>query len=251
MGGKVILEAAKVAADLYYGTVKALEDILNSPAFQSIVTAIEDAERAVESAADGIDKLLSGGGFDGFIRSFVETKDAAIKAAIHDLQVMQKENNEYQRAIKEAQDILERNAPDLERQIAQADERIKSLEEDAELAKLERKYNYQLDVHAKVQNTIQQMQAGLETLKENWKAGIHVLEEVVNEIQKKLHSIVHIERIEVGLHTHAFIDDKPLVFKFYGTVASKHFEIEAQWAPGNDLSHLYKGVTNEILKLGV
>ena len=251
MAGKGVLEAAKVVAHGYYEAAKALEDTLNSPAFQSIVGAIEDAEKAVESAANGIDKLLSGGGIDGFIRSFVDTEDARIKEAINGLQEMQKENNEYQRAIKEAQDILERNAPDLERQIAQADDNIKSLEEDAELAKLEREYKYQHEVHDKVHNTIQQMQAGLETLKENWKAGIHALEEVVNDIQKKLHSIVHIERIEVGVHTHALIDDKPLAFKFYGTVASKHFEVEAQWAPGNDLSRLYKGVTNEILNLGV
>ncbi|GAB1201139.1 hypothetical protein APSETT444_010526 [Aspergillus pseudonomiae] len=251
LAAKGVLEAAKVAADVYYKAAQALDDIANSDAFQSIVTAIEDTEKAVERAANGVDKLLSGGGVDGFLRSFIDTEEAKIEAAIKALQAMQNENNEYQRAIREAQDILDQKAPDLEDKIAQADENIKSLEEDAMLADLERKYNYQLEVHNKVHNTIQQMQAGLETLKENWQKGMHALEDVVNEIQKKINAIFHIERIEVGIHTHALIDDKPLVFKFYGTVANRHFAIEAQWAPGNDLSRLYKGVTNEILKLAV
>ncbi|KAL4876825.1 hypothetical protein BJY04DRAFT_222673 [Aspergillus karnatakaensis] len=100
-----------------------------------------------------------------------------------------------------------------------------------------------------VKNMIEGMQAGLETLKESWKDGMHALESVVDEIQKKVAAVFHINKIEVGIHTHALIKDEPLMFTFIGTVGGKDFDIKADWLPAKTLKDLYKDVTNEILKI--
>lgn len=246
---KAAHEIVKAATDVYHESAKGLEATANSDAFQTLVKGIEEAQKGVERAVNGVDSLLRGGGFDGFVRAFVDTEEAKIEAAMKDLRAMQSENSEYQKAIRKAQAILDKKGPELEREIAEADEAIKRIKEDAELAKLQRDYEYQLKVHDEVHNVIEQMQAGLEMLKNNWQEGMHELEKVVDEIQKAISSVFHIEKIEVGAHTHTLVNDKPLVFKFFGTVANKRFEISAEWAPGKALKDLYKAVTNEILKI--
>ena len=203
----------------------------------------------MERAVNGVDNLLKGGGVDGFVRAFVDTEEARVQAAINNLHDMQNENSDLQKAIRKAQAILDKRGPELEEEIAEADEAIKQIEEDAKLGELTRYYEYQLKVHDQVQNTIQEMQAGLETLKENWKAGMKELGKVVDEIQKAISSVFHVDRIEVGVHTHALVNDRPLMFSFIGTVAGKDFNIKAEWSPGKALGDLYKTVTNEILKI--
>ncbi|KAB8210403.1 hypothetical protein BDV34DRAFT_220543 [Aspergillus parasiticus] len=250
------LEAAKSAHEIVKATTAAyleatngLDATANSDAFKTLVKGIEEAQKGLERASEGIDNLLAGGGFDGFVRAFVDTEEASIQAKIDELNAMQNDNNKLQKEIRKAQEILDRDKPELEKEIAEADEAIARLKEDSELAKLKRDYQRQLKIHNEVHNIIEGMQAGLETLKENWKAGIHELEKVVNEIQKAIASVIHIERIEVAAHTHALADKKPLKFVFIGTLGGKSFEIDTKWSPGKSLQGLYKEVTNEILKL--
>ncbi|THC87659.1 hypothetical protein EYZ11_012892 [Aspergillus tanneri] len=185
------LEAAKAAHEIVKATTAAyleaangLEATANSEAFQPLVKRIEEAQKGIERAGKGIDELLAGGGFDGFVRAFVDTEDKRIQAAIDNLHAMQNENNQLQKAVRKAQEILDRDAPELEKEVAEADEAIVRLEEDSELAQLERDYEYQLKIHDEVHNVIEGMQAGLETLKENWKAGIYELEKVVKRDPK-------------------------------------------------------------------
>lgn len=246
---KVAHEIVKAATALYHESAKALEATANSPAFQSLVTGIEEAQKGVERAIIGINGLIHGGGVDTFVRAFVDTEEEQVRKAISDLVGMKSENNDLQKAIRKAQAILDERESDLEIKIAEADEAIKRIEEDAELGQLTRDYEYQLKIHDQVHNTIQRMQAGLETLKENWQKGMKELGNVVDEIQKAIASVFHIERIEVGVHTHALVNNKPLMFTFIGTVGDKSFNIKAEWSPGKALGDLYKTVTNEILKL--
>jgi molecular chaperone GrpE (heat shock protein) len=226
-----------------------LEDTANSDAFQLLVTGIEEAQKGLERAQNGINSLVSGGGFDGFVREFVDTEESRIEKAINDLSAMQNANSELQKAVQKAQEILDRNGPRLERELAEADEEIERIQEDSKLAELQRDYEYQLKVHDKVHNVIEGMNAGLETIKENWKAGMQELQNVVDEIQKAIASVFHIERIEVSAHTHALVNNKPLEFKFHGKLAGERFDIEAKWSPDQSLKVLYKAVTNEILKI--
>ncbi|PYH44093.1 uncharacterized protein BP01DRAFT_343380 [Aspergillus saccharolyticus JOP 1030-1] len=246
---KAAHEIVKAATDVYHETAKGFDATINSDAFQSLVKGIETAAEAVENAAKGVDNLLQGGGVDGFIRAFVDTENRKIQAAIDNLRALQDENSKYQKAIREAQAKLDANGPNLVADIRAADEAITRIKEDAELAKLQREYNYKLKVHEEVHNTIEQMQAGLEALKEDWQSGMKKLQDVVNEIQKAISSVFHIEKIMVGVHTHALVKDEPLAFKFYGTVAGRKFEVEAEWSPNRAIGDLYKQVTNEILKL--
>lgn len=246
---KAAHEIVKAATAVYLESANALEATANSDAFQTLVTGIEEAQKGVERAVNGIENLIKGDGVGGFVKAFVDTEEARVQKAINDLHAMQNENSDLQKAIRNAQAILDKRGPELEKEIAEADEAIKQIEEDAELGQLTRDYQYELKIHDQVHNTIQEMQAGLETLKENWQKGMKELEKVVDEIQKAIASVFHIERIEVGVHTHALVNNKPLIFTFIGTVGAKRFEIKAEWSPGKALSDLYKTVTNEILKL--
>ncbi|OJJ80050.1 uncharacterized protein ASPGLDRAFT_29331 [Aspergillus glaucus CBS 516.65] len=242
-------EIVKAATAVYLESANALDATANSDVFKALVTGIAEAENGVKRAVNGIDNLIKGGGVDGFVRAFVDTEEARVQKAINDLHAMQNENSDLQKTIRNAQAILNKRGPELEKEIAEADEAIKQIEEDAELGQLTRDYEYQLKVHDQVHNIIQEMQAGLETLKENWHKGMEELKKVVDEVQKAIASVFHVERIEVGVHTHALVNDKPLMFTFVGTVGGKRFEIKAEWSPGKALSDLYKTVTNEILKL--
>ncbi|CEL10879.1 hypothetical protein ASPCAL13986 [Aspergillus calidoustus] len=242
-------EIVKAAAGAFLEAVKVAEDTFKSAPFQKLYRAIQDTDRARALATDLVMSLVSGDGFYGFAKSLIESEDKKIQKAIDDLTAMQSENSAYQKAIRQAQDILRRNGPKLEKEIAEADEAIKRLDEDAELARLTRDYYYQLKLHDDVKNMIEGMQAGLETLKESWKDGMHALEGVVDEIQKKISPVFHINRIEVGVHTHALVKDEPLMFTFIGTVGDKDFDIKAEWLPAKALKDLYKDVTNEILKI--
>jgi chaperonin cofactor prefoldin len=242
-------EIVKAAAGAFLEAVKVAEDTFKSAPFQKLYRAIQDTDRARALATDLVMSLVSGDGFYGFAKSLIESEDKKIQKAIDDLTAMQSENSAYQKAVRQAQDILRRNGPKLEKEIAEADEAIKRLDEDAELARLTRDYYYQLKLHDDVKNMIEGMQAGLETLKESWKDGMHALEGVVDEIQKKIAAVFHINRIEVGVHTHALVKDEPLMFTFIGTVGDKDFDIKAEWLPAKALKDLYKDVTNEILKI--
>ncbi|RAH47728.1 uncharacterized protein BO95DRAFT_480685 [Aspergillus brunneoviolaceus CBS 621.78] len=242
-------ELVKAATAVYHETAKGFDATINSDAFQGLVTGIEKAAEAAENAAKGIDNLIKGGGFDGFVRAFVDTEDRKIQAAINNLHAMQSENSKYQQAIRDAQAILDKKGPNLEAEIRAADETITRIQEDAKLAKLQREYDYRLKVHEEVHNAIKQMDAGLEALKKDWQNGMQKLQDFVNEIQKKISSVFHIEKIVVGVHTHALVNNEPLVFKFYGTVANRRFEVEAEWSPKIAIGDLYKKVTNEILKI--
>ncbi|PYI24786.1 hypothetical protein BO99DRAFT_349500 [Aspergillus violaceofuscus CBS 115571] len=246
---KVRHEIVKAATAVYHETAKGFDATINSDAFQGLVTGIEKAAEAAENAAKGIDNIIKGGGFDGFVRAFVETEDRKLQAAINNLHAMQSENSNYQKAIRDAQAILDKNGPNLEAEIRAADEAITRIQEDAELAKLEREYDYRLKVHEEVHNAIKQMDAGLEALKKDWQNGMQKLQDFVNEIQKEISSVFHIEKIVVGVHTHALVNNKPLLFKFHGTVANRRFEVEAEWSPKIAIGDLYKKVTNEILKV--
>ncbi|KAM5462048.1 hypothetical protein MferCBS49748_006796 [Microsporum ferrugineum] len=245
---KAAHEAVKAATAVYHEAASGLEATANSDAFQTLVAGIEEAEKGVERAVNGIDKLTSGNGFDGFVKAFIDTEESKIDAAIRELDAMQNENSELQKAVQEAQEILGRDRPELEREIVEADEAIERLQEDAELAKLQRDYDNQLKIHDEVHNVIQGMQAGLETLKENWQDGMHELENVVDSIQKAVASIIHIERIEVAAHTHALANNEPLKFVFIGDLGGERFNIHAEWSPGNSLQALYKEVTEGILE---
>ncbi|EEQ35344.1 conserved hypothetical protein [Microsporum canis CBS 113480] len=245
---KAAHEVVKAATAVYQEAASSLEATANSVAFQTLVAGIEEAEKGVERAVNGIDKLTSGDGFDGFVRAFIDTEESRIDAAIRELDAMQNENSELQKAVQEAQEILGRDRPELEREIAEADEAIERLQEDAELAKLQRDYDNQLKIHDEVHNVIQGMQAGLETLKENWQDGMHELENVVDSIQKAVASMIHIERIEVAAHTHALANNEPLKFVFIGDLGGGRFKIHAEWSPGNSLQALYKEVTEGILE---
>ncbi|RAH80149.1 hypothetical protein BO86DRAFT_411095 [Aspergillus japonicus CBS 114.51] len=242
-------EIVKAATAVYHETAKGFDATINSDAFQGLVTGIEKAAEAAENAAKGIDNIIKGGGFDGFVRAFVETEDRKLQAAINNLHAMQSENSKYQKAIRDAQAILDKNGPNLEAEIRAADEAITRIQEDAELAKLEREYDYRLKVHEEVHNAIKQMDAGLEALKKDWQNGMQKLQDFVNEIQKRISSVFHIEKIVVGVHTHALVNNKPLLFKFHGTVANRRFEVEAEWSPKIAIGDLHKKVTNEILKI--
>ncbi|KAL3440567.1 hypothetical protein BJX65DRAFT_314646 [Aspergillus insuetus] len=242
-------EIVKAAAGAFLEAVKVAEDTFKSAPFQKLYRAIQDTDRARALATDLVMSLVSGDGFYGFAKSLIESEDKKIQKALDDLTAMQSENSAYQKAIRQAQDILRRNGPKLEKEIAEADEAIKRLDEDAELERLTRDYYYQLKLHDDVKNMIEGMQAGLETLKESWKDGMHALEGVVNEIQKKIAAVFHINRIEVGVHTHALVKDEPLMFTFIGTVGDKDLDIKAEWLPAKALKDLYKDVTNEILKI--
>ncbi|EFR05208.1 hypothetical protein MGYG_08222 [Nannizzia gypsea CBS 118893] len=237
---KAAHEVVKAATAVYHEAASGLEATANSDAFQTLVSGIEEAEKGVERAVNGVDKLISGDGFDGFVRAFIDTEERKIDEAIKALDAMQNESSKLQKAVQEAQRILDRDRPELEREIAEADEAIERLQEDAELANLQRYYDSQLKIHVEVHNVIEGMEASLETLKENWKEGMHKLENMVD--------IFHIEKIEVAAHTHALVNSKPLNFLFVGNLGDKQFEIRAEWSPGNSLQALYKEVTNGILE---
>lgn len=246
---KAAHEIVKATTAAYLEAANALDATLNSDAFQSLVTGIVEAQKGLNSAVDGLNRLLDGGGFDDFVRAFVVNEDAKIQKAIDDLNAMQSDNNKLQREVQKAQEILERDGPELEREIAEADEAITRIQEDAELAQLQRDYDHQLEQHDKVKHVIEGLQAGLETLKENWKAGMREFEKLVEEIQKAIASVFHIERIEVACHTHSLFNNEPLTFVFIGTLGGNRFDIDTKWAPGISIQELYKQVTNEVLSL--
>lgn len=178
----------------------------------------------------------------------MDTEERRVKDAIKDLEALLDDNSDLQKAIRDARKLLDTNARELEGKIREADDRIKRIEEDTELGKLTRKYENALKIHDEVHNFIQKTQAGLDIIKESWEGGMHAIQDVVKEFQKAISSVFHMERIEIGVHTHALFNNEPLTFTFIGTVGGKGFDIKVGWSPGTALGDVYKAVTGEVLK---
>ncbi|KAI9370273.1 hypothetical protein BJX61DRAFT_535780 [Aspergillus egyptiacus] len=239
--------AVKVGYELLYQQAQQLDNLLNSNEFRSLVSSIEEVERKVNDAANAVNSLVHGGGVDGFLKAFVDDEDKKIRDASDELHALENENSEYQKAIREAKSRLDKNGPGLEKAIAEADEGLKELKEDDEVASLKREYDRQKATYDQVHSVISGMQAGLEMVKKDWHEGMHQLEKVVGQIEQALSSVLHIESIEVGAHTNALVNNKPFTFTFHGTLAERRFDVEAEWAPGKALNDFYKEITNRIL----
>ncbi|KAI9652613.1 MAG: hypothetical protein M1821_008360 [Bathelium mastoideum] len=215
---------------------------LHSAGYKDLVSEISEAAGSLTHVGMAISKLVEEGE-SGFIREMLNTEERKVQEARDALTAEQAGNSNLTLAIQEAQDQLDRvRGPELRRVIDEADARIRSAEQNTELAVAEARARSQAQLEADVRNELQNLQAMAKWAKEDFRQGSERVKDLMRDFQKVEFRITG---IKVAGRAREMAEGGALTFSITGVVDDQEKTMEIKWSPLNTVAALYKEIVKQ------
>ncbi|KAF5529682.1 hypothetical protein FMEXI_13993 [Fusarium mexicanum] len=224
-------------------SINRAETQLKSPAFRNIEFKIDMKVADYNKASNMLSSLLEQG-VDAFVKAALEDEEAKVESRQRELNALLDDNSKYMTAIHEAKARLDARQPDLDRFIAEEDDKIHRAKESMAISELQEQLKSVKEDQERKQREREVIMAGASMIRERIDIGSDTARELVKGIKEVSLRVKGVSIIADGKE---LVQGGPMTFKVMVEYEGKIVTLEEKWAPLQKPALLYRDIMNSLL----
>jgi hypothetical protein len=221
-----------------------MKDIYNRPEFRDIEIEIDEKEREHKRVSEMIDGLLRQG-VDGFLQAALAENDKSVDARKREIDALQDGNSQWMNAIREAKAKLDARQPDLDRVIAEEEEKIIEAKDSMQLRQLKQELQSVEEEERRNREQQDAIIAGLRMIRNEINRGSDSVRQLVQSIKPVNFKI---KGVSITADGKEIVQGRAMTFKISVEHEGKMIMLEERWAPFQKPAELYRDIMKGLLK---